>query len=317
MKKTIVSPTLPVSDSQQVGSIKAWLAAIRPRSLPVAIGPVIVGASFGYLRAGAVNLIAALLALAAALLMQIISNLQNDVGYTVRGGESSGTRTGLPRATANGWLGVRQVRVAIVALSLVATAIGVALVALRGWPVLAIGTLSLIAALAYMGGPKPIAYTPFGEMTVFIFFGLVAVCGTDWLLTGGLGAPTVFAAIAVGSLAAAALAVNNHRDIAHDREVGRHTFAVTFGAPASSTLFGTLLFFPFCLLPLIGFMESSPALLLPVFLLPAVMRIRRDFASCVPGLAFNRILFRTFVMGLLFASLLSAGALLARIQAHA
>jgi len=291
---------------------KAWLVAIRLRSLPVAIGPVIVGASFGYLRVGSIDIAAAIMALGAALMMQVISNLQNDVGYTVRGGDSTGTRTGLPRATANGWLSVNQVRIAIVVLSLVAIGLGISLVAYRGWPVLAIGAVSLAAALAYMGGPKPIAYTPLGEVTVLIFFGLVAVCGTGWLLTGGLDLASILAAFAVGSLAAAALAVNNHRDIAHDREVGRRTFAVTFGAHASSTLFGVLLYFPFVSLPALGFIKSSPALLLPVILLPKTWRLQRDFTSCVPGLAFNQILFRTFILGLQFAALLSASALLAR-----
>jgi len=245
-------------------------------------------------------------------MMQIIVNLQNDVGYTVRGGDSSGTRTGLPRATANGWLSVTQVRLSIVTLSLVAVGLGAALVADRGWPVLAIGALSLTAALAYMGGPKPIAYTPFGELTVMIFFGLVAVCGTTWLLTDSLDVADVLAALSVGSLAAAALAVNNHRDIAHDREVGRRTFAVAFGTRASSTLFAALLFFPFVALPAIGLAESSAALLLPVLLLPKAWQLRRAFGSCPPGLAFNQVLFRTFVFSLQFAGLLSAGALIAR-----
>jgi 1,4-dihydroxy-2-naphthoate polyprenyltransferase len=170
------------------GSVQAWAVAVRPRSLLVAISPVLVGATLGFERTGAIDLLAASLVLGAALLMQVITNMQNDVGYTVRGGDSSGTRTGLPRATANGWLSVRHVRLAIVSAAIVAVGLGLALVAYRGWPVLAIGVASLLAALAYMGGPRPIAYTPFGEATVFVFFGLVAVLGTDWVLTGSVGA---------------------------------------------------------------------------------------------------------------------------------
>ena len=202
------------------GSVAAWAVAVRPRTLFVAISPVLVGATLGFDRTGAIDLLATLLVLAAALLMQVITNMQNDVGYTVRGGDSSGTRTGLPRATAKGWLSVRHVRAGIVLAALVAVGVGLALVAYRGWPVLAIGVASLLAALAYMGGPRPIAYTPFGELTVFVFFGLVAVNGTDWVLTGSVGTVSLMASVAIGSLAAAALAVNNHRDIAHDRLVG-------------------------------------------------------------------------------------------------
>ena len=297
------------------GSLQAWAVAIRPRSLLVAISPVLVGATLGFERTGGIDLFAALLVFGAALLMQVITNLQNDVGYTVRGGDSSGTRTGLPRATANGWLGVRTVRGAIVLAALVAFAMGVALTAYRGWPVLAIGSASLLAALAYMGGPRPIAYTPFGELTVFVFFGLVAVTGADWVLTGSVGAVSMLASVAIGGLAAAALAVNNHRDIAHDRLVGRHTFAVTFGERGSRGLYATLLFGPFALLPGMAFVAHAPALMLPLVLVPATLQLRRDFTACPRGKAFNEILFRTFRLELWFAALLSAGALLGRMMA--
>jgi 1,4-dihydroxy-2-naphthoate polyprenyltransferase len=294
----------------RTGSLQAWSVAVRPKSLLVAISPVLVGGTLGFAHAGSIDGIATLLVLGAALLMQVITNMQNDVGYTVRGGERSGTRTGLPRATANGWLSVRHVRVGIVLAALVATAFGVALVAYRGWPVLAIGVGSLLAALAYMGGPRPIAYTPFGELTVFVFFGLVAVMGTDWVLTGRVGAVTALASVAIGALAAAALAVNNHRDLAHDRLVGRRTFAVTFGEAGSRWLFTALLVVPFVLLPVMGVLARSAGLLLPLLLLPAAWRLRRAFVTCPRGTAFNQVLFATFRLELWFAALLSAGALL-------
>jgi 1,4-dihydroxy-2-naphthoate octaprenyltransferase len=245
--------------------------------------------------------------------MQVITNLQNDVGYTVRGGDSSGTRTGLPRATANGWLSVRHVRTAIVAAAALSALLGLALVVYRGWPVLAIGAASLLAALAYMGGPKPIAYSPYGELTVFIFFGVIAVTGTDWVLTGSVGAVSLLASLAIGSLAAAALAVNNHRDIAHDRLVGRRTFAVIFGEAASRGGYATMLLGPFALLPVMALVGRSPALLLPLLLLPVALQLRRDFVACPRGTAFNEVLFRTFRLELWFAALLSASALLGRV----
>jgi len=170
----------------------------------------------------------------------------------------------------------------------------------------------LLAALAYMGGPKPIAYTPFGELTVFLFFGLVAVTGTDWVLTGSVGTVSALASVAIGSLAAAALAVNNHRDIAHDRLVGRRTFAVTFGEGASVALYSALLLAPFALLPCMALWARAPALLLPLLLLPSAWQLRRDFIHCPRGTAFNEVLFRTFRLELWFAALLSAGALLGR-----
>ena len=297
----------------RAGSALAWLAAVRPNSLLVAVSPVIVGAALGWQRTGTIDATVALIILAAAVLVQAISNLQNDVGYTLRGGESSGTRIGLPRATTLGWLPVRAVQLAIVAAATLATLLGLWLVALRGWPVLAIGVSSLAAALAYMGGPRPIAYTPFGELTVFVFFGLVAVVGTEWVLTGSVGAATVVAAVAIGSLAAAALAVNNQRDIAHDALVGRRTFPVTFGAATAQRLYGLLLLLPFALALPTAWLAGAPALLLPLLLLPAARALWRDFLRCPPGLAFNQVLFRTFRLELVFAVLLACGALLDRL----
>jgi 1,4-dihydroxy-2-naphthoate octaprenyltransferase len=295
------------------GSVAAWAVAIRPKTFMVAISPVLVGATLGFARTGAIDPLAALLVLGAAFLMQVVTNMQNDVGYTVRGGEKSGTRTGLPRATANGWLSVGHVRAGIVVAALAATCLGLALVAYRGWPVLAIGVASLLAALAYMGGPRPIAYTPLGEATVLVFFGLVAVMGTDWVLTGDVGVVSALASCAIGGLAAAALAVNNHRDIAHDRLVRRHTFAVTFGAQASHRLYGALLIGPFALLPVMAWVAHDIALLPPMVMLPVAQVLRRDFIACPPGTAFNEVLFRTFRLELWFAALLSAGALLGRV----
>jgi 1,4-dihydroxy-2-naphthoate octaprenyltransferase len=295
------------------------MVAARPRSLLVALSPVLVGAALGYARTGRLDAVAALLVLGAALLMQVITNLQNDVGYTVRGGENSTAhgqaRTGLPRATAHGWLSVHQVRLGIVAAALVAVALGLALVAWRGWPVLAIGSASLLAALAYMGGPRPIAYTPFGELTVFVFFGLVAVLGTDWVLTGSVGAVSVLAAVAIGALAAAALAVNNHRDIAHDRAVGRQTFAVLAGPVGSQRLYTALLLGPYALLPVMALLAHNAALLLPLVLVPGALRLRASFLHCPPGVAFNGVLFRTFQLELAYAGLLAAGALMGRLWA--
>lgn len=296
----------------RAGSLQAWAVAIRPKSLMVALSPVLVGATLGFERTGHIDWLVAALALGAALLMQVISNMQNDVGYTVRGGESSGTRIGLPRATANGWLSVRRVQLGIVVLALVALALGLALLVLRGWPVLAIGLASLVAAVAYMGGPKPIAYTPYGELTVFIFFGLVAVIGSDWVLTDSVGTVTLLASVAIGALAAAALAVNNHRDIAHDRLVGRRTFAVTFGEAGSQRLYSLLLLGPFALLPVMALVGEAPALMLPLLLLPGALQLRVAFIRCPRGLAFNEVLFRTFRMELWFAALLSAGSLMGR-----
>jgi 1,4-dihydroxy-2-naphthoate octaprenyltransferase len=295
------------------GSLQAWAAAVRLPSLLVAISPVAVGTALAWQRTGQFELLIALLALAAAVALQVISNLQNDVGYTARGAELAGNRTGLPRATANGWLSVGQVRTAIVLCCALAIAIGLPVVAARGWPVLAIGLASITAALAYMGGPRPIAYTPFGEFVVFVFFGLVAVAGSDFIQTGDIGVTTWLAAIALGALAAAALAVNNHRDIEHDRSVGRRTFPVVFGAQTAKHMYSASLYGAFALVLPMAWLEGAATLLAPLLLLPTALRLNRDFVACPPGLAYNAILVRTFKLELGYAALISAGAVAARL----
>ncbi len=300
-------PLVPPPPVIPPGSLAAWAIACRLPSLLVAISPVIVGTALAWTRTGQFSALTMALALVAAVLLQIVSNLQNDVGYTTRGAEQHGDRVGLPRATARGWLAVRQVRAAIAACSLLTLLLGLPLVMAHGWPVLAMGLASLAAALAYMGGPRPIAYTPLGEAVVFVFFGLVAVTGSDFIQTGSVGATTGLAAVALGALAAAALAVNNHRDIPHDRRVGRRTFAVIFGPDASRAMYAASLIAAFVLLLPMAWIESNAAVLLPLLLAPKAHNLQRDFSRCAPGAAFNAILLRTFKLELAFAALLAAG----------
>ena len=288
--------------------------AIRPASLPLALGPVVVGAAMGFARTGTIHIGLFCMAVAGALLMQILTNLQNDIGFTERGGEHIGQRKGLPRATARGWLSRQAVRLAIVLLCGVAVALGLGMVMLRGWPVLAIGSASMVAALAYMGGPKPIAYTPLGELTVFIFFGLVAVLGTDWLLTDQLSVVSALSAAAIGCLSAAALAVNNHRDREHDALVGRKTFAVKFGRRASVRLMAVLLACPFVMTLTVAALQSRLLFLLPLMLAPAAKQLHTDFCQCAEGTAFNAILFRVFRLEMRFAVALASAAVLSRVQ---
>lgn len=308
--------SIPATSSEVIapGSWAAWRVACRLPSLLVAVSPVLVGTALAWERTGRFDALTMLLALGAAVLLQVISNLQNDVGYTMRGAERLGNRTGLPRATANGWLAIEQVRVAIVACCIAALLLGAPLVRAHGWPVLGMGLASLIAALAYMGGPRPIAYTALGEAVVFVFFGLVAVAGSDFVQSGSVGATTWLAAVALGGLAAAALAVNNHRDIAHDASVGRRTFAVVFGPVASRGMYTASVLGAFALLVPMAWLESA-TLLAPLLLLPKAWQLVRDFAATPPGPAYTRILVRTFKLELAFAALLAAGAVAARLSA--
>lgn len=303
--------SLPGPGPVRPGSLAAWAVALRPPSLLVAVSPVLVGAALAWRREGRVDAKLVFLILVAAVLIQVITNLQNDVGYTVRRAERS-NRTGMPRATANGWLGVAQVRVTIIAVIAATMLLGLPLVLLRGLPVLLMGIASIAAALAYMGGPRPIAYTPAGELTVFVFFGLIAVGGTEFALAGSTTTATWLAAGAIGGLASAALALNNHRDIAHDAEVGRRTFGVRFGVTASLRMYSGTLLAPFALAAALAVVVGSFAALLPLLLLPTALRLRRDTATCREGGAFTALLVRTFKLELMFSVLLSLGLVGAR-----
>jgi 1,4-dihydroxy-2-naphthoate polyprenyltransferase len=300
----------PVRLAVRPGSLDAWRIAIRTRTLWIATVPVFVGTSFAYLASGRVDVLFASLALAAAVLLQAIANLQNDVGYTARGGEN-GTRVGLPRATSTGLLTPREVRLAII-LGVTATILlGLPMVARWGLPVLLMGLASVTAALGYMGGPRPIAYTPLGELMVFIFFGLIAVAGSGYIQLGTVTPALATASAAIGALAAAVLVVNNHRDIAHDAGTGRRTFGVMFGARASAVLYALLMLSPFAAVPLLVWQTQSHLLWLPMLALPGAIGLVRVLPKTPPGLAFNGLLMRTVMLQLIFGAMLTIGTLLA------
>ena len=307
MQAPVITPsTVP---SIRPGSWAAWRIALRPTSLWIATVPVIVATCLAWGVIAAFDLATALIALAASVLMQIVTNLQNDVGFTERRKETGG-HVGLPRATANGWLTPRAVRQAIVATVVIAGLAALPLMLRGGWPIVLIGAISALAAYSYMGGPRPIAYTPFGELTVFVFFGLIAVCGTYYLQAGAIGAAAWIAGAAIGSHAAAVLLVNNYRDRAFDVTTGRRTLAVVLGAAASVRLFGALELVPFALAIVLAALARSGWLALPLLALPWALRLARDFARTPDGPAQNALLVRSVMLEVGFGTLLCAGALI-------
>ena len=305
-----MSSPAPARIDVRPGSLDAWRIAVRTRTLWIATVPVFVGTSIAYLGSGAVDVLFASLALVASVLLQAIANLQNDVGYTARGAET-GTRVGLPRATATGLLTPREVRLAIVLAVAATILVGLPLVARWGLPVLMMGLASVTAALAYMGGPRPIAYTPLGELMVFVFFGLVAVAGSGYIQLGEVTPALAIAGAAIGSLAAAVLVVNNHRDIVHDAGTGRRTFGVLFGERASSVLYSALMLAPFAMVPLMVWQTRSVLLWLPLLALPGAVSLVRALPRTTPGLEFNGLLMRTVMLQLIYGAMLTIGTLLA------
>lgn len=295
-------------DDIRPGSLKAWAAFTRPKTWGVAVAPVLAALSLSVCETGRFSALIAFFTLTIALFMQIVSNMKNDLGYTERKAET-GNRKGLPRATSMGWISVpaarNGIRVAIV-LALLNTAV---LIYFGGWIFALIGLSSVTAAYAYMGGPKPIAYTPFGELTVLIFFGLTAVCGTYYLQAGFLSLNAVLLGIALGSIAAGVLCINNWRDRVHDRSVGRHTLAVVLNDGPFMALFTAMTVLPFFLTTVMTVINPSLWPTLIVFLCIAdCFTIPRDMRRFQHE-ELNKTMFACVKLELKFSVLFAAGAL--------
>ena len=287
--------------------MKYWFFAIRPKTLSLSLVPVIVGIALAWGETHLLYPLPALAALLAALLIQIGTNLHNDAEDFARGADTE-ERLGPPRATAQGWLTAAAVkRGAYLAFSL-AFLIGLYLVWRGGWPILAIGLISLLAGYAYTGGPKPIAYSASGELFVFLFFGLVAVLGSYYLQTLSLSLNALVVACAIGLLAAAVLLVNNYRDLQSDRKAGKLTLTHYLGRKRSQTLYAFLILTPFLLPLLLSGLAATVWLVL--LALPVALLLLRRFVSEAPGPGFNQILARTALLQLLYGVLLTSALLL-------
>ena len=285
-------------------SLRAWAMASRPHTLTISISPVLVGSALAWAESGRIDIPLMLLSALGALLLQTGTNLDNDVSDTERGTDRAG-RLGLPRATAQGLLAPRQVRSASRACFALATAIGLVLAWRGGWPILVAGVAAAAAAMSYSGGPRPISYTPFGDVVVWLFFGLVAVGGTCYLQTGSLSAGALTAATMVGFPATAVLVVNNYRDLDPDAQVGKRTLAVCLGRTFSRWEYAVLVLGPFALLAVLAAQTSiGGSLLLPGLSLPMALGLVRGFWRERPGPAFNALLARTAKFQVLFAALL-------------
>ncbi|PFG20567.1 1,4-dihydroxy-2-naphthoate polyprenyltransferase [Serinibacter salmoneus] len=220
-----------------------WVEGARPKTLPAAVAPVIVGTGAA---AGldAVDPLAALLCALLALALQVAVNYANDYSDGVRGTDE--VRTGPMRLVGSGAASPAAVKRAALLSGLAAALIGVALCAYtERWWLLVVGAVSLVAAWGYTGGRRPYGYLGLGEVMVFVFFGLVATAGTTYAQAGTVSAGAWLGAIAIGSLACALLMVNNIRDVRTDAPAGKHTLAVRLGEERARAVFAGTLLVPF------------------------------------------------------------------------
>ena len=261
-----------------MASLADWVEGARPRTLPAAVSPVVAGTGAA---AYADSVVAgkALLALLVALALQVGVNYANDYSDGVRGTDAD--RVGPLRLVGSGAATPRAVRAAAFGCFGVAAVAGLVLAATSGWWLLAVGAVAIAAAWFYTGGSRPYGYRGLGEVFVFCFFGLVAVCGTTYVQVGRVTGPSLLAAVSTGALACAILVANNLRDIPTDTAAGKRTLAVLLGDPASRGLYVALVAVAFLVLVPLALVATPWALLGLLALLPAARAARGVLGGAV------------------------------------
>ena len=283
--------------------------AARPRTLPAAVAPVLVGTALAQTR-GSIDLIAFAAAMLGALFIQVGTNLSNDYSDARRGADTE-DRLGPVRVTAGGLVPPRQVLVATYLSFAAAVLCGIYLIAVAGPVLLLIGAASILAGILYTGGPRPYGYEGLGEIFVFLFFGVVAVTGSYYVQRQDLPWEALVLAVPVGLLASAILVVNNVRDLDTDRRAGKRTLAVRLGRERTRTLYAVMLLAAYLTAGLPWLLGSLTAwLLLPWLTAPLAVRLQRTVRTHADGPTLNPALAGTGQLEFLFCVLLAVGLLL-------
>ena len=291
-------------------TVRIWLLAIRPATLPAALSGVVVGLGATLAVDAPFRLDTALGCLAVALLLQITANLSNDLS-DFRKGADTPDRTGPIRVAAAGLVTPRQLEVAIALVIGLAGVVGLWLTTVGGPVLLLVGVLAVVASLAYTGGPWAYGYRGLGEVFVFVFFGFVAVVGTAYLQAGRVEPLFWVAAMPVGALTTAILVVNNLRDIPTDTAAGKRTLAVMLGVHRTRLEYAALLFMAFVIPVALVVVGRGLPVLLPLLALPLASPLLRTVRTFSEPRQLNLILKGTarlaLVYGVLFATGLAIG----------
>jgi 1,4-dihydroxy-2-naphthoate polyprenyltransferase len=287
------------------------MMAARPRTLPAAIAPVLVGTAAAVEVSGEIRVGALIAAMVGSIFIQIGTNLANDYSDARRGADTA-DRLGPVRVTSSGLVAPRRVLVATWIAFAVAVVAGVYLATVAGPVILAVGAASILAGVLYTGGPRPYGYEGLGELFVFLFFGLVAVNGSyyvqlerlDWLPFG--------LSLAVGFLATAILVVNNVRDLDTDQRAGKRTLAVRLGRQRTRSLYVLLIAAAFVAVPITLLAAGGPAWgLLMLLAAPLARRPLGAVMTRTDGPSLNAALAGTGALLAAFSALLAAGLLIA------
>lgn len=292
------------------GRWAVWMGATRPRTLPAAVAPVVVGTALAW-RDGRSDGVAAAICLGFALLIQIGTNFANDY-YDFMHGADTSSRVGPTRAVAAGWVPPATMRRAMWLVLGAAFALGASLIAWGGLWLILIGIASVLCAIAYTGGPYPLGYHGWGDVFVFVFFGLVAVGATYYVQAGALSRDAILLAIPVGLLTTNILVVNNYRDVATDRAAGKRTLAVRFGEGFARRQFDLSLLVAFLVPVGLWWRGERPWLLLPCVLAPLAWRHHQRLAQSKTPRELIQLLGATGKLLAFYALLLATGLILAR-----
>ena len=295
---------------EKLSPFQIWWLAIRPKTLPAAASGVVMGSALAW-HDGSFQLLPALAALCVALLLQIGSNVANDV-YDFERGADTHERHGPLRVTQAGLLTSEQVKRGMWVIFGLAAFLGLYLAYLRGWVVIIIGLAAIISAIAYTGGPFPLGYYGLGDLFVFVFFGLAAVAGTYFVQVGLVSAAAWWMAIPIGLIITAILVVNNLRDLENDRKAGKHTLAVILGSQGVRLEYVLCLAVAYLILPILVFMKIVPAFTLLAWLsLPVALKSMR-IVSTQQGGPLNAALAGTGQTALAYSVLFWLGLIIAR-----
>lgn len=299
-----------MSNASGGGRLASWVMASRPRTLPAALAPVIVGAAVA-VHDRVFQPLPVLAALCAAVLIQIGSNFANDLGDYGRGTDRGG-RVGPTRVTTAGLLTPAQVKAGMWVVFGLAALCGLYLITLGGWPILVVGVVSIVAAMAYTAGPLPFGYYGLGDVAVFVFFGLVAVIGTYYVQALVVTPLAFWAAVPMGCLVTAILVVNNIRDADTDRAAGKRTLAVILGRRGARIEYIVLIAIAYLTPPILclGF-GLAPIVLLPLLTLPLAIHLVRTILR-VLGPPLNQALAGAAQLAVWYALAFALGLALAR-----
>ena len=284
-----------------------WVLASRLKTLTAAISPVLVGVSLA-IHDGEFQLFIAFMTLLAAVLIQIGANFANDV-YDFLNGSDREDRLGPTRATQSGLIPPEDMKKGMWLVFALAICVGFYLASIGGWPIVWIGLASIASAIAYTGGPYPLGYHGWGDVFVFVFFGIIAVPGTYYLQSGFVSYDSILFGIPLGALSTAILIVNNLRDADTDIKSGKRTLAVRFGKTFVKIEYIIMMVVAFAIPIYILQFWDELSLYIILFLLPISIRLIQSLYN-ETGISLNPVLVNTAQFLFHFSILLSIGLIL-------